>query len=580
MKSMVELAILVLADAGTRCRVSTVRDQKTVTDRCEQEGVSFLTITLPAFASDLERAVADGRVSSSHFPGFKRSGGLPRFLSGFLRRLFSASGTIRSDFDHGVFADLRQVLNLHRKVELPCSLAREKRAIRSFVETDASLGTPAREFRRNAQELWDGVLSKAERELFLEGVSPTHGSGASAERSDVNQRWHHPEWDTRLERVFPSWDYAISSLRQPLPHLVEPRPSRMAMVPKTLKTPRLIAVEPSYRMFMQQGLLRLIETHAERSDLWPIMGWRDQEPNRLLCRIASSGSHATLDLSEASDRVTLQHAEELFSHHKYLWDAVLATRSSEIELPDGVIHRLRKFASMGSALCFPVESMVFTTIVLGAIATARSGGIRETAHWAVSRVRIYGDDIIVPVEYAACVVAALEANGLKVNTNKSFSTGSFRESCGAEFYDGYDVTYVKARRPLPATRADTSALVSAVELRNELYRRGWLATTAYLDQHIGKIIRLHKVPVGQSCVGLWDFDQSKHRLRTNSRLQRAEVKCHIIVTTQPVSRLDGYGALSKFRWKRSSMPLSDGHLERAGRSQSLDIKTGWQALVR
>lgn len=368
MKSMVELAVTVLADAGTRCGVSTTRDIETVTRRCEQEGLSFLTIALPAFASDLERAVADGSVSSSHFLGFARSGGLPRFLSGFLRKMFTANGILIPDFPTIVFSDLRQVLNLLRKVELPCSPERVTRAIKGFVETDTSLSEPSGSFGKDARVLFGSVLSRVESRLFSEGVEPMHGSGASSERSGVNERWHFPIWDTRLEAVFPAWDYALSSLHQPYPQLVEPLPSRMALVPKTLKTPRLIAVEPSYRMFMQQGLLSLIEDELQRSALWPIMGWRDQGPNRTLCRIASSGSHATIDLSEASDRVSLRHAEELFFHNQYLWRGVFGTRSSDIELPNGEIHPLRKFASMGSALCFPVESMVFCTIVLGAIA--------------------------------------------------------------------------------------------------------------------------------------------------------------------------------------------------------------------
>lgn len=577
MKSMVELAICILAEAGVRCSVSTSRDIKTVTSRCQSEGISFLTITLPAFASDLERAVADGGVGSNHFLGFRRSGGLPRFLSGFLRQLFDDSGNLLPDVRTSTFSDLRQVLNLHRKIELPCTPERERKAVESFVSTDAHLGSPTSDFRSDAASLWSGVVSSLETDVHENGINPNHGSGASAEGLGVNERWKHLTWDTRLDEMFRWWDYAVPSFRADAPQLVEPLPARMALVPKTLKTPRLIAIEPSYRMFVQQGLLEKIEQHASSSALWPIMGWRDQEPNRLLCLDASSGSHATIDLSEASDRVSLEHAAALFTNHRYIWRSVMSCRSSDIELPNGEIHPLQKFASMGSALCFPIESMVFTTVVLGAIARERQENVRSTAHWAAGRVRIYGDDIIVPTEYANAVIQALEANGLKVNTNKSFWTGLFRESCGAEYYSGRDVSYVKARRALPVDRDDTASIVSAVELRNQLYSRGWFATTHHLDTMLRKILPLHTSPVGHASMSLWSYS-AKPVTRYNTQLQRLELKTHILRAIKPVDRLDGYGALSKWFGKRGVLPRESDHLERAGRSQSVYIKTGWRPL--
>lgn len=577
MKSMVDLAICVLADAGTRCSVSTSRDIQTVASRCRAEGVSFLTITLPSFASDLERAVADGRVDSNHFAGFRRRGGLPRFLSGFLRQLFDASGVLLPEARVSTFADLRQVLNLHRKVELPCTPKRERKAVDAFVLTDAHLSGPNDRFREDAPVLWDWVLSSVESSVFKDGINPTHGSGASAERLGVNERWNHHSWDTRLDEMFRWWDYAVPSVHAEPPNLVEPLPARLAMVPKTLKTPRLIAIEPSYRMFVQQGLLEKIEQFASASPLWPIMGWRDQEPNRRLCREASSGSHATIDLSEASDRVSLEHAAALTRHHQFLWKCIMSCRSSDIELPSGEIHRLRKFASMGSALCFPVESMVFTTIVLGAIARERKEDIRSVAQWAVGRVRVYGDDIIVPVDYAIAVTRELESNGLRVNSGKSFWTGLFRESCGAEYYSGSDVTYVKARRVLPTHRDDTAGIVSAVELRNQLYLRGWLATTNHIDTTLERVLPLRDAPVGHPSLSKWSFDP-RSRVRFNPDRHSMEIKVHTIHAIKPVDRLDGYGALSKFFWKRGRLPRELDHLERAGRSQSVCIKTGWQPL--
>jgi len=60
-------------------------------------------------------------------------------------------------------------------------------------------------------------------------------------------------------------------------------------------------------------------------------------------------------------------------------------------------------------------------------------------------IDIYGDDIIVPVEYADVVVNYLESYALKVNVNKSFRNSHFRESCGADYYNGTAVNPVYAR---------------------------------------------------------------------------------------------------------------------------------------
>jgi hypothetical protein len=60
-------------------------------------------------------------------------------------------------------------------------------------------------------------------------------------------------------------------------------------------------------------------------------------------------------------------------------------------------------------------------------------------------IDIYGDDIIVPVEYTDVVVNYLESYALVVNVNKSFRFSNFRESCGADYYKGIPVNPVYAR---------------------------------------------------------------------------------------------------------------------------------------
>nr|QDH86450.1 MAG: RNA-dependent RNA polymerase [Leviviridae sp.] len=72
-------------------------------------------------------------------------------------------------------------------------------------------------------------------------------------------------------------------------------------VPKTMKTPRIIAMEPTAMQYAQQGILRLIQDAIKGSYLNDFIGLDDQEPNQLMARQGSAvGDLATLDLSEAS----------------------------------------------------------------------------------------------------------------------------------------------------------------------------------------------------------------------------------------------------------------------------------------
>jgi hypothetical protein len=78
--------------------------------------------------------------------------------------------------------------------------------------------------------------------------------------------------------------------------------------------------------YMQQGLMEVfvesIEGHDKHS--W-IVGFLDQQPNQLLAQEGSlTGKLATLDLSEASDRVSNQLVIEMLDRHTLTREAVQA----------------------------------------------------------------------------------------------------------------------------------------------------------------------------------------------------------------------------------------------------------------
>jgi hypothetical protein len=594
MKSHMLLLKLILEDSGIRCCTSTTRDFNTITRRVEAEGMSFLTISLPAFCDDLQKGLADGLVESATFVGYSKVGRLPRFLSGFTTQIFNTyTGLLLDEPSIEAIHSLRQITLLFGKVNLPCSDTRVKAAFDKFIEcekqvrlydkvrTDSDLS----EFRRISSILFGDVFSILDRKIYDGDIVPKHGPGKTADHLDGNAKYEQTVWTERLETYFPHMENLFPSvshfLNGPEIHLLDPGsevPVKVTAVPKTLKTPRIIAIEPTCMQYMQQGLMEVIVERIESSDsLSHFIGFSDQKPNQQMARDGSlSGGLATLDLSEASDRVSNQLVRELGCYWPHLRDAVEATRSRKADVPGYGVQRLAKFASMGSALCFPMEAMVFLTIIFQGICEELNKPFtRELLSEFEGMVRVYGDDIIVPVEYVHSVVSKLEAFGLIVNKNKSFWTGKFRESCGKEFYDGSDVSIVRCRRTLPSQRRDVLEMVSMCSLRNQLYFAGYWRACAYLDSLARGFIPWPIVEETSPGLGRHSFLPSRGE-KDCPDLQRPLVKAAVVSGQSPPSKLEGSGALLKYFLKRGEQPFADGnHLERSGRPQAVYIKLRW-----
>jgi hypothetical protein len=194
---------------------SDLRDWKTIQARTEQEGMSFLTITLPSFAKSFERSLASGFVDPADFPGFRKSGAIPAFLQGMLGRLFSReSGRIFDHVpDHSILVDaVRQVCLLFKKVEMRCTPERENAAISNFLEVERAnhafiLDPAARDsFLGVAKCLWPSVLGDLSPDMLV----PRHGPGATAERVLGNQKFVWQRWHERLEVLTPFFGFAYS----------------------------------------------------------------------------------------------------------------------------------------------------------------------------------------------------------------------------------------------------------------------------------------------------------------------------------------------------------------------------------
>lgn len=479
--------------------LSSSKDVAYFERRCVKEGESFATITLPSFGSAIEAGLEKGYLSRSDFPAFKsrgRSGPLPGFLQGLVRLVFDDNGILRVDADPDAIYGIRQICYWFKKPKAECSPARLRGALRQFINTETELGKL--QIRKDPiLDQISGILYGGDifHDISSDILTCRHGPGATAERLTINGRKAITSWSERLNDVMPVEDHAILNYgwydqldRVHLHSLTQEPPVRVVFVPKTMKTPRVIAIEPSYVQYAQQSvmdyLVYKLETHKLTSRS---VHFTDQSVNKQGAKHASiSRERSTMDLSEASDRVSLALVHTIFERSPIL-PFIMGTRSMHATLDNGkTSFFLRKFASMGSANCFPVEAMVFYALIQRAIHAHYKVPVSSSSIARFSRViDVYGDDLIVPTETRGIVTATLEAYGLKVNVNKSFSAGFFRESCGGDYYRGYDVTPVYQRYALPSNgdHVEPQVLQSLVETSNQLYQRGlWTSAQVLRDR--------------------------------------------------------------------------------------------------
>ena len=227
----------------------------------------------------------------------------------------------------------------------------------------------------------------------------------------------------------------------------EVRGSVLFTVPKKTDIDRCACKEPDVNMFLQKGVGR----HIRRRLLRYNINLNDQRINRGLAQDGSRYDNlATLDLSSASDTISQAAVSMLLPP---IWFEYLnSIRSKDVEI-DGELHRLEMFSSMGNGFTFELETLIFFALM-------RTVAYFEGVPGVVS---IYGDDIVIPSGIGDLASFVLGTFGFRVNEDKSFISGPFRESCGGHYYNGFDVT------PFYLKRAATH-MTDVIRVANQLRR--------------------------------------------------------------------------------------------------------------
>lgn len=398
----------------------------------------------------------------------------------------------------------------------------------------------------------DPIQYSAELESQGLGTGLKHGPGAVSERLRQWEKSRFPNWSDKLDGIYPynlMGRSASSNIGRPSNHEA---PSRIITVPKTSKGPRLIAAEPTSHQWCQQLVMSFLFNRSRNSIIGDFIDFRDQgKSSSLVLQASLDRSLATVDLSDASDRLTCWTVERMFRNNVSLLRALHAARTryvrDDISEHSGFL-KPKKFASQGTATTFPVMSIVMMIISLGVSLGDNDVTMKNIAKLR-GKVRVFGDDIILPSTGYEQLVRAMELLQLKVNNSKSYSTGSFRESCGTDGYAGCDITPIKPKTLLADSPSSRQAML---DISNNLFLKGlWNASEAclyLLSPRIRQNTRIVGVRDG-GFSGLTSFCGScaDHlKKRWNHSLHRFEVWCWRSYSSAHKRSREGYEALLDF----------------------------------
>jgi hypothetical protein len=416
---------------------------------------------------------------------------------------------IRTD-DASIYAFLFSFLLFGKKLYIEDS-SLDAISLRDWLEVEdrlRSLALPR--FVDNLREVVYKLFEDFEIGPFL----PVHGGGSVSERrvKGTNLKNAEIRLTKGMKYVFRDSIFVSDDINawipDPTSEISENGPfhSRLKFVPKDYRKTRSICMEPIGHQFTQQGVRLWIESYLKQCPLRDFIFIEDQSRNQQASRRASTKHDVdTIDLSAASDSVSWDLIKRVFPPQvlKYL----AATRTSSVELPDGKFFDLSKFAPMGSALCFPTQSILYASLIIMIGISERYGldwlndkvdlsddvdfadlirdvfSLKGRSRHSYRPFLVYGDDIICDKRMTSSLLNALDLLGFQTNREKSY-TGEvdFRESCGGFYFKGHDVTPIRFSIKKISQEVGITQLAGVVSLANEAYRRGFTNLRRHLIQ--------------------------------------------------------------------------------------------------
>jgi len=334
-------------------------------------------------------------------------------------------------------------------------------------------------------------------------IRPSHGPGAVSDAKRGYDKWS--KLDSGTTRLCDKY-YPMSDWNVPTPAWFDHQAARythsvckLAIVPKDKRGPRVICTQPVGLMWIQQGQLRSLNKAIESSAILKTnrlingessssIQFDNQEQNGSLALESSrTREFSTIDLKDASDLISWGLVRYLFNKSNVQFLA--ASRAMHVRIQNRELVKLHMYAPMGSAMCFPVESLVFWCVAAAATYVQRgvtyeylgSGSASKFLRSNLAEVFVFGDDVLVRRESCKFVCECFEFLGFKPNYGKTFSEGLYRESCGVDAYGGERLDIARLQC---LTLTSMSDVYATIDLANRARQRGLASLADYLESQV------------------------------------------------------------------------------------------------
>jgi hypothetical protein len=397
-------------------------------------------------------------------------------------------------FDYADAESLKKdlaVTEFLRKCELPGDKERKfKAAVKTFWDCETQNAKTNRRLDRfvhhGPYEVQDEALLqfiaawRKQVDVVLgrlpERLVPRFSGGATY--SDTSKRATPPDKMTNRATFYPSSECLLpfwwvsawgrTSLRN-APRGV--RGNVFFTVPKDGTKDRGCAKEASINVALQLDVGAFLK---DRLTLFGVNLRTGQELHKKLAQKAScDGLHATIDLSNASDTLCYNLVKLLLSSQ---WFDLFDSLRAPFTRVEGRWVRLEKFSSMGNGFTFELETLIFWTLA----ETLRQLSATEGACHA------YGDDLIVPTSMAPALLKALELFGFTPNVRKTFLSGSFRESCGGDYFNGVSVRAHYLEK-LPDEPQEWISLANGLRRLGDIGKMAWMECLKNIPSSIRRL---------------------------------------------------------------------------------------------
>jgi len=198
----------------------------------------------------------------------------------------------------------------------------------------------------------------------------------------------------------------------------------LVLVPKSWKTHRPITPLSLVGLYYSYGVGACVSERLREHGL--DIRHLQMRHQRLARKYSATKSHVTADLSSASDSLRSDILNAVLPRQWYTLVQKTFVRRVRI---NGVEYYTESVLPMGNGATFPVETLVFYCLIK---AVGRLANVNGT-------YSVYGDDLIYPARIHPYVLGIFQDLGVGVNYEKTFVHSYFRESCGGDYYRGFDV---------------------------------------------------------------------------------------------------------------------------------------------